>query len=233
LFVRELEQGEMEFLAQLRKSRRQALRQRAQILMASMVYTPVYQIALICKTDEAYVRKVIHAFNDFGFESLNPKVGTGRPKTFEPATRERTLRTLGNTLQRIKGVADDVHSLAIAQGSEEGAQGRRLSLRCRVNNACVFNHMPDSNDGSVVDRMALLRVQRRHRRSTLVQHVRHFDRVRRELAERRRQHHRGRSGCRSCRHGHANLHRQRDRRGHWDCAAAHRDQPRSLIDLRG
>jgi len=26
-------------------------------------------------------------------------------------------------------VADDVHSLAIAQGSEEGAQGRRLSLR--------------------------------------------------------------------------------------------------------
>ena len=39
LFVRPLEQGEMEFLAHLRKSRRQALRQRAQILMASMVYT--------------------------------------------------------------------------------------------------------------------------------------------------------------------------------------------------
>src|ERR1700736_750900 len=73
LFVRPLEQGEMEFLAHLRKSRRQALRQRAQILMASMVYTPVYQIALICKTDETHVRRVIHAFNDFGFESLNPK----------------------------------------------------------------------------------------------------------------------------------------------------------------
>lgn len=80
LLVRELEQSEMEFLAHLRQSRRQALRQRAQILMASMVYTPVYQIALICQTDEAYVRKVIHAFNDHGFESLNPKVGTGRPK---------------------------------------------------------------------------------------------------------------------------------------------------------
>ncbi|MEA2602775.1 MAG: hypothetical protein QOF89_3767 [Acidobacteriota bacterium] len=47
----------------------------------------------------------------------------------DPATRDRTLRTLRNTLQRIRGVADDVHSLAIAQGSEEGAQGRRLSLR--------------------------------------------------------------------------------------------------------
>jgi len=91
LFVRPLEQGEMEFLAHLRKSRRQALRQRAQILMASMVYTPVYQIALICQTDEAHVRRVIHAFNSYGFESLNPKVGTGRPQTFEPAIRERIV----------------------------------------------------------------------------------------------------------------------------------------------
>jgi hypothetical protein len=40
------------------------LRQRAQILLASMVYTPVYQIALICQTDEAHVRRVIHAFNE-------------------------------------------------------------------------------------------------------------------------------------------------------------------------
>jgi transposase len=81
----------MEFLAHLRKSRRQALRQRAEILLASMVYTPVYQIALIFRTDEAYVRKVIHAFNEFGFESLNPKVGTGRPRTVEPAMRERMV----------------------------------------------------------------------------------------------------------------------------------------------
>jgi transposase len=115
LFVRPLEQGEMEFLAHLRKSRRQGLRQRAQILMASMVYTPVYQIALICKTDEAHVRRVIHAFNDFGFESLNPKVGTGRPRKFEPATRDRIVAialtpptTLGEpltrwSLRRLKG----------------------------------------------------------------------------------------------------------------------------------
>lgn len=53
----------------------------------------------------------------------------------DPATRDRTLRTLRNTLQRIRGVADDVHSLAIAQGSEEGAQGRRLSLRLLLDEA--------------------------------------------------------------------------------------------------
>jgi homeodomain-containing protein/DDE superfamily endonuclease len=128
LFVRELEQSEMEFLAHLRKSRRQSLRQRAQILLASMVYTPVYQIALICQTDEAHVRKVIHAFNDFGFESLNPKVGTGRPRTFEPATRDRIVAialappmTLGEplthwSLRRLKGYLERrrvVHSISI------------------------------------------------------------------------------------------------------------------------
>ncbi len=89
LFIRPLEQGEMEFLAHLRKSRRQALRQRAQILMASMVYTPVYQIALICQTDEAHVRRVIHAFNEFGFESLNQKSAlVGRRRLSRPSASE-------------------------------------------------------------------------------------------------------------------------------------------------
>src|SRR5207253_7763218 len=36
-------------------------------------------------------RRVIHAFNVFGFESLNPKVGTGPPQTFEPAIRGRIV----------------------------------------------------------------------------------------------------------------------------------------------
>jgi signal transduction histidine kinase len=49
-----------------------------------------------------------------------------------PAARARTLEALKKTLQRIKGVADDVHALAIAQGSEETAQGRRLPLRSLV-----------------------------------------------------------------------------------------------------
>lgn len=47
-------------------------------------------------------------------------------------TREKAMRTLQQTLRRIKGVADDVQSLAIAQGSEETAQGRRLSLRALI-----------------------------------------------------------------------------------------------------
>jgi len=47
----------------------------------------------------------------------------------DPERRARTIQMLRNTLRRIQGVADDVQALAIAQGSEETAQGRRLPLR--------------------------------------------------------------------------------------------------------
>ncbi|HXO42760.1 MAG TPA: sensor histidine kinase [Thermoanaerobaculia bacterium] len=56
---------------------------------------------------------------------------SGAPsRASEPSLRtERALKALGAALHRIKGVADDIHALAIAQGSEESAQGRRLALR--------------------------------------------------------------------------------------------------------
>jgi signal transduction histidine kinase len=50
----------------------------------------------------------------------------------DEATREKAMNTLRLTLRRIKSVADDVQSLAIAQASEESAQGRRLSLRSLI-----------------------------------------------------------------------------------------------------
>ena len=42
---------------------------------------------------------------------------------------QRALKALQGALRRIQGVAEDVHALAIAQESEESAQGRRLALR--------------------------------------------------------------------------------------------------------
>jgi len=50
-------------------------------------------------------------------------------ENLDAPTRERVLLALRRTVKRIEGVADDVHALAIAQGSEETAQGRRLALR--------------------------------------------------------------------------------------------------------
>jgi signal transduction histidine kinase len=47
----------------------------------------------------------------------------------DPSTREKAVQAITTSLRRIKGVADDISALAIAQSSEETAQGRRLSLR--------------------------------------------------------------------------------------------------------
>jgi signal transduction histidine kinase len=61
-----------------------------------------------------------------GDEPGEPSGGTGAASA---ERSQRALKTLASALRRIKGVADDVHALAIAQGSDEGAQGRRLALR--------------------------------------------------------------------------------------------------------
>ncbi len=53
----------------------------------------------------------------------------GSPAAPASERSRRALRALGTALHRIRGVADDVHALAIAQGSEESAQGRRLGLQ--------------------------------------------------------------------------------------------------------
>jgi hypothetical protein len=45
LFIRPLQQAEIEHLARFRTSGRQAVHQHAQILLASLAYTPVAQIA--------------------------------------------------------------------------------------------------------------------------------------------------------------------------------------------
>jgi hypothetical protein len=165
----------MEFLAHLRKSRCQALRQRAQIVMASMVYTPVYQIALICQTDEAHVRRVIHTLNDYGFESLNPKVGTGRPQTFEPAIRERIVAvalapptTLGEprthwSLRRLKGYLERrrvVRSIAVEtlRSILRARVGQRFRTPSRVQEAeTVAEFLPPRAPDQIIPKRDRLR----------------------------------------------------------------------------
>jgi hypothetical protein len=56
------------------------MRERAAILLASSVGTPVPQIAAMWMTDESHVRKVIQDFNDRGMASLDPDYWGGRPR---------------------------------------------------------------------------------------------------------------------------------------------------------
>ena len=88
VFVRELSPEEGERLKSISKrAKYQSKRQRAMIFLASSTGMSAPQIAAVVRTNESHVRKVIHAFNDGGFESLDPEYRGGRPKSWgdEPA----------------------------------------------------------------------------------------------------------------------------------------------------
>jgi hypothetical protein len=60
--------------------------------LASSTRMPAPQIAAVVRTDESDVRKVIHAFNERGFSSLDPDYRGGRPKKTTPARPDRVGR---------------------------------------------------------------------------------------------------------------------------------------------
>jgi transposase len=77
------------------RARHQSTRIRAAMLLASNVRTPVPQIARMWLTDESHVRKVIHEFNEQGFDSLRPEYRGGRPRRITPAQRQRVVAVAG------------------------------------------------------------------------------------------------------------------------------------------
>jgi transposase len=92
VFVRELSPVEGARLKQISKrAKYQSKRQRAAILLASSVGMPAPQIAAAVRSDESHVRKVIHAFNERGFPSLDPDYRGGRPRKTTPAERDRII----------------------------------------------------------------------------------------------------------------------------------------------
>lgn len=92
VFVRELSPEEGARLKSISKrARYQSKRQRAMILLASATGMSAPQIARVVRTDASHVRKVIHAFNERGFASLDPDYRGGRPRKTTPAERDRII----------------------------------------------------------------------------------------------------------------------------------------------
>ena len=92
VFVRELLPEEGSRLKSIsKKAKYQSKRQRAMILLASATGMSAPQIAAMARTDESHVRKVIHAFNEQGFGSLDPDYRGGRPKKTTPEQRDRIV----------------------------------------------------------------------------------------------------------------------------------------------
>jgi transposase len=94
-----------------RQSKVFALRQRAQILLASDSKASASQIAQVLQTDENQVRRVIGEFNADGMDSLRPPTGGGHPRRIDDATRER------------------IRDIALARPCDLGEPGTRWSLR--------------------------------------------------------------------------------------------------------
>jgi transposase len=92
VFVRELSPEEgMQLRSMSRRAKYQSKRERAMIVLASATGMSAPQIAELLRTDDSHVRKVIHAFNKEGFESLDPDYRGGRPKKTTPVQRDRIV----------------------------------------------------------------------------------------------------------------------------------------------
>src|SRR5438552_3212137 len=96
VFVRELAPAEGQRLKRLSKRATHAsTRQRAAILLASHTLMSPPQIARMWMTDESHVRRVIHEFNERGFESLRPRFGGGRPRRISSDDEQRIVAIAG------------------------------------------------------------------------------------------------------------------------------------------
>jgi transposase len=96
VFVRDLLPEEGNRLKRLsRKAASEAKRERALICWASATKMSAPQIAALVGTDETHVRKVIQAFNERGFSSLDPESRGGRPRRITAEQRARIVAVAG------------------------------------------------------------------------------------------------------------------------------------------
>jgi hypothetical protein len=90
VFVTALTREEGRKLAQIgRRSKQPERMRRAIVVLASGRHQPVPLIAKLMQVSEAYVRQVIHDFNDKGSDALDPKWKGGRPAKTDQVTRDR------------------------------------------------------------------------------------------------------------------------------------------------
>jgi transposase len=96
VFVRSLAPVEGQRLKRLsRQAKHASTRQRAAILLASASEMSAREIAEVWLTDESHVRKVIHDFNQQGFDSLRPRFRGGRPRRISTDDEARIVAVAG------------------------------------------------------------------------------------------------------------------------------------------
>ena len=96
VFVRPLSHEEALRLKRLvKRSKHASTRERASIVLGSNAGVPAAAIAASWLTDDNHVRKVIHEFNERGFDSLRPNYRGGRPRRVSCDQRQRIVSVAG------------------------------------------------------------------------------------------------------------------------------------------
>ena len=96
VFVRPLSHEEAVRLKRLAKrAKHESTRERAAILLGSNAGLAAASIAASWLTDESHVRKVIHEFNERGFDSLRPDYRGGRPRRVTTDQRQQIISVAG------------------------------------------------------------------------------------------------------------------------------------------
>jgi transposase len=90
VFVRSVSMEEGRRLQRISRTAKDPVRlRRAIVVMMSAQGQSVRDVVSLMQVSEDYVRDVIHAFNERGFDALDPKWSGGRPKTISDRMRER------------------------------------------------------------------------------------------------------------------------------------------------
>jgi len=96
VFVRSLSHEEALRLKRLvKRSKHASTRERASIVLGSNAGNSATAIAASRLTDPNHVRKVIHEFNERGFDSLRPNDRGGRPRRITCDQRKRIVSVAG------------------------------------------------------------------------------------------------------------------------------------------
>jgi transposase len=90
VFVREVSMAEGQKLARISRTAKDPVKlRRAIVVLMSAQGQPVPDIAELMRVGQDYVRDVIHAFNERGFDALDPKWSGGRPRAIDSGSAGR------------------------------------------------------------------------------------------------------------------------------------------------
>lgn len=92
VFVRDLSMAEGQRLQKITRTAKEPVKlRRAIVVLMSAQGQAVGDIVTLMRVDEGYVRDVIHAFNQRGFDALDPKWSGGRPPAVDQSTRRQVI----------------------------------------------------------------------------------------------------------------------------------------------